>query len=126
MENECTFNTWYLDYIDDGCDAVRNAAHAAWQHQAERIAAMETKTALMAELVDFAKKEFRRIPELEKENSYLQEVCAELEAQIKELQRVPLTDEQIKGFLDGAVRLPHGWRNFARAIEAAHNIKPTP
>jgi hypothetical protein len=37
-------------------------------------------------------------------------------------QRVPLTDEQIKALLDGAVRLPPGWLDFARAIERAHGI----
>jgi len=37
-------------------------------------------------------------------------------------QRVPLKDEQIKALLDGAVRLPPGWRDFARAIERAHGI----
>lgn len=35
---------------------------------------------------------------------------------------VPLTDEQIKEQLPKAVRLPPGWLDFARAIEAMHGI----
>lgn len=34
----------------------------------------------------------------------------------------PLTEEQIKALLPGAVRLPQGWLEFARAIERAHDI----
>ena len=37
--------------------------------------------------------------------------------------REPLTEGQIKALLPGAVRLPPGWLNFARAIEQAHGIK---
>lgn len=41
--------------------------------------------------------------------------------------RIPLTDERILMALGAAVhktpkRLPYGWKNFARAIEAAHGI----
>ena len=110
IKNECNFSTWYLDYIDDGCDAVRNAAHAAWQHQAARIAPLETKTAQMEDLVDIANKSLRRI--------------SELEAQVQQLQRVPLSDGEIKNIIAGLEHSP--WLNphgFARAIEAAHNIK---
>ena len=35
-------------------------------------------------------------------------------------QRKPLTDEALMALLPGAVRLPPGWKDFARAIEAAH------
>jgi hypothetical protein len=37
-------------------------------------------------------------------------------------QRKPLTDEALMALLPGAVRLPPGWKDFARAIEAAHGI----
>jgi hypothetical protein len=37
-------------------------------------------------------------------------------------QRQPLTDDQLMSVLPGAVRLPPGWRDFARAIEKAHGI----
>ena len=34
----------------------------------------------------------------------------------------PLAEEKVIALLPDAVRLPQGWRNFARAIEAAHGI----
>ena len=37
-------------------------------------------------------------------------------------QRKPLTDEALMALLPGAVRLPPGWKDFARAIERAHGI----
>jgi hypothetical protein len=37
-------------------------------------------------------------------------------------QRQPLTEEEVIALLPDAVRLPQGWRDFARAIEAAHGI----
>lgn len=49
---------------------------------------------------------------------------AELEAQVQQLQRVPLSDGEIKNIIAGLEHSP--WLNphgFARAIEAAHNIK---
>ena len=36
--------------------------------------------------------------------------------------RQPLSDGELMALLPDAVRLPQGWRNFARAIEAAHGI----
>lgn len=36
--------------------------------------------------------------------------------------RKPLTDEALMALLPGAVRLPLGWKDFARAIEKAHGI----
>ena len=36
--------------------------------------------------------------------------------------RKPLTDEALMALLPGAVRLPPGWKDFARAIEKAHEI----
>lgn len=38
------------------------------------------------------------------------------------LQRKPLTEEALMALLPGAVRLPLGWKDFARAIENAHGI----
>ena len=49
---------------------------------------------------------------------------AELEAQVKALQRVPLSDGEINNIIAGLEHSP--WLNphgFASAIEAAHNIK---
>ena len=37
--------------------------------------------------------------------------------------RLPLTDEQIKGCVKGMFRSGDPWLAFARAIEAAHGIK---
>ena len=37
-------------------------------------------------------------------------------------QRKPLTDEALMALLPGAVRLPPGWKDFARAIEREHGI----
>jgi hypothetical protein len=37
-------------------------------------------------------------------------------------QRQPLTEEALMALLPGAVRLPPGWKDFARAIEKAHGI----
>jgi hypothetical protein len=37
-------------------------------------------------------------------------------------QRKPLTDEALMALLPGAVRLPPGWKDFARSIERAHGI----
>lgn len=53
---------------------------------------------------------------------------AELEAQVKQLQRVPLSDEKIAGIVcDNANHFRdsqmHFGLHFARAIESAHNIK---
>lgn len=56
---------------------------------------------------------------------------AELEAQVKQLQRVPLSDSRLLELQEsyvGAVCPQYpldssDWINFARAIEAAHNIK---
>lgn len=39
---------------------------------------------------------------------------------------VPLTEAQIKLLLTGAVRLPQGWKQFARDLEAAHGIGAKP
>jgi hypothetical protein len=37
-------------------------------------------------------------------------------------QRKPLTEKALMTLLPGAVRLPPGWKDFARAIEKAHGI----
>ena len=37
-------------------------------------------------------------------------------------QSKPLTDEALMALLPGAVRLPPGWKDFARSIEKAHGI----
>jgi hypothetical protein len=37
-------------------------------------------------------------------------------------QRKPLTDEALMALLPGAVRLPPGWKDFARSIEREHRI----
>ncbi len=36
--------------------------------------------------------------------------------------RKPLTKEHLMGLLPKAVRLPSGWLQFARSVEAAHGI----
>ena len=52
-------------------------------------------------------------------------VMADLRAALAQPERKPLTDEQLMSVLPGAVRLPPGWRDFARAIEKAHGIGDT-
>ena len=45
-----------------------------------------------------------------------------LKAALAQPERKPLTDETLMALLPGAVRLPPGWKDFARAIEKAHGI----
>ena len=45
-----------------------------------------------------------------------------LRAALAQPERHPLTEEALMTLLPGAVRLPPGWKDFARAIEKAHGI----
>lgn len=113
MENK-EFEQWWDahgQYVRAGGGQYEiSFAFAAWQHQSARIAELEAQTAHMADLVELANNATER--------------ADKLEAQAKQLQREPLSDGEIKNIIAGLEHSP--WLNphgFARAIEAAHNIK---
>lgn len=100
-----------IDRMDDSLEPERIAQlEQILPRLGARIAELEAQTAHMADLVELANNATER--------------ADKLEAQVKQLQRVPLSDGEIKNIIAGLEHSP--WLNphgFARAIEAAHNIK---
>lgn len=107
-----------IDRMDDSLEPERIAQlEQILPRLGARIAEIEAQTAHMADLVELANNATER--------------ADKLEAQVKELQRVPLSDKQIMEQQEKYVGCPtpsyplgaSDWIEFARAIEAAHNIK---
>lgn len=102
-------------------ESVEGASFQMWQAYCNK--KMECE-----DLQEQVETQAARIAELERENRYLQDVCAELEAQVKQLQRVPLSDDVRRKVFDDLY--PHGalprtfetFKIISRAIEAAHGI----
>lgn len=118
--------------------AAENASFQMWQAYCDK--KMECE-----DLQEQVETQAARIAELERENRYLQDVCAELEAQVQQLQRAlteleaacdkraALTSSDVynaladlPGMSVALLELDVARAQARKTTEGAHNITPTP